>query len=62
MEYPDVAVLKRPSNRPFATFGAHDPEGNYFDITQEGMQIGAMYTSSRLARTLGGFIISSCAS
>ena len=37
-EYPDVAVLKRPSNRPFATFGAHDLEGNYFDLTQEGMQ------------------------
>jgi len=37
-QYPDVAVLKRPSNRPFATFGAHDPEGNYFDLTQEGME------------------------
>jgi catechol 2,3-dioxygenase-like lactoylglutathione lyase family enzyme len=36
-KYPEVAVLKRPSNRPFATFGAHDPEGNYFDLTQEGM-------------------------
>lgn len=35
--YPAVSVLKRPSNRPFATFGAHDPEGNYFDLTQEGM-------------------------
>jgi predicted enzyme related to lactoylglutathione lyase len=35
--HPDVAVLKRPSNRPFATYGAHDPEGNYFDLTQEGM-------------------------
>jgi predicted enzyme related to lactoylglutathione lyase len=35
--YPNVTVLKRPSNRPFATFGAHDPEGNYFDLTQEGM-------------------------
>jgi catechol 2,3-dioxygenase-like lactoylglutathione lyase family enzyme len=35
---PEVAVLKRPSNRPFATFGAHDPEGNYFDLTQEGME------------------------
>jgi len=35
--YPEVAVLKRPSNRPFATYGAHDPEGNYFDLTQEGM-------------------------
>ncbi len=36
-KYPDVAVLKRPSNRPFASYGAHDPEGNYFDLTQEGM-------------------------
>lgn len=36
--YPSVAVLKRPSNRPFATYGAHDPEGNYFDLTQEGME------------------------
>lgn len=35
--YPEVAVLKRPSNRPFASYGAHDPEGNYFDLTQEGM-------------------------
>ena len=35
--HPQVAVLKRPSNRPFATYGAHDPEGNYFDLTQEGM-------------------------
>ena len=34
--YPEVAVLERPSNRPFATYGAHDPEGNYFDLTQEG--------------------------
>jgi predicted enzyme related to lactoylglutathione lyase len=34
--YPGVAVLKRPSNRPFATYGAHDPEGNYFDLTEEG--------------------------
>ena len=36
-DYPEIAVLKRPSNRPFATYGAHDPEGNYFDLTQEGM-------------------------
>ncbi len=36
--YPAVGVLRRPSNRPFATFGAHDPEGNYFDLTQEGMK------------------------
>jgi len=36
--YPSVQVLKRPSNRPFATLGAHDPEGNFFDLTQEGME------------------------
>ncbi len=36
-KYPQVAVLKRPSNRPFASYGAHDPEGNYFDLTQAGM-------------------------
>jgi predicted enzyme related to lactoylglutathione lyase len=36
--YPQVTVLKRPSNRPFATLGAHDLEGNYFDLTQEGME------------------------
>jgi len=35
--YPEVGVLKRPSNRPFASYGAHDSEGNYFDLTQEGM-------------------------
>lgn len=36
--YPAVTVLKRPTNRPFASFGIHDPEGNYFDLTQEGME------------------------
>jgi predicted enzyme related to lactoylglutathione lyase len=36
--FPAVQVLKRPSNRPFATLGAHDPEGNFFDLTQEGME------------------------
>lgn len=36
--YPAVKVLKRPSNRPFASFGAHDPEGNIFDLTQEGLE------------------------
>jgi predicted enzyme related to lactoylglutathione lyase len=36
--YPAVKVLKRPTNRPFASFGAHDPEGNIFDLTQEGLE------------------------
>lgn len=37
-KYPAVEVLKRPSNRPFASYGTHDPAGNYFDLTQEGME------------------------
>ena len=37
-KYPAVKVLKRPTNRPFASFGAHDPDGNIFDLTQEGLE------------------------
>ena len=37
-KYPAIKVLKRPANRPFASFGAHDTEGNIFDLTQEGME------------------------
>ncbi len=35
--YPSVALLQRPSNRPFAGISMHDPEGNVFDLSQEGM-------------------------
>src|SRR5882757_698801 len=34
--YPDVEIVKRPGNRPFASFSAHDPAGNYFDLSQPG--------------------------
>lgn len=34
--YPDIEVVKRPSNRPFASFSTHDPAGNYFDLSQVG--------------------------
>lgn len=34
--YPDIEVVKRPSNRPFASFSTHDPAGNYFDLSQIG--------------------------
>jgi predicted enzyme related to lactoylglutathione lyase len=34
--YPDIEVVKRPSNRPFASFSTHDPAGNYFDLSQQG--------------------------
>lgn len=37
-EYPSVKTLERPSNRPFASFGSHDPEGNIFDLTQVQMK------------------------
>jgi catechol 2,3-dioxygenase-like lactoylglutathione lyase family enzyme len=35
--YPQVAVLKRPSNRPFAGLTTHDPDGNVFDLSQKKM-------------------------
>src|SRR5579875_3939335 len=36
-KYPTVQLLKRPSNRPFAGISMHDPAGNVFDLSQEGM-------------------------
>ena len=35
-DYPDIEVVKRPSNRPFASYSTHDPAGNYFDLSQPG--------------------------
>ena len=34
--YPDIGIAKRPGNRPFASYSAHDPAGNYFDLSQPG--------------------------
>jgi catechol 2,3-dioxygenase-like lactoylglutathione lyase family enzyme len=28
-KYPDIEIVKRPGNRPFASYSAHDPAGNY---------------------------------
>ena len=36
-KYPAVGVVKRPSNRPFASFSSHDPEGHLFDLSQPGL-------------------------
>jgi catechol 2,3-dioxygenase-like lactoylglutathione lyase family enzyme len=36
--YPAVEVLKRPTTRPFAGVTAHDPAGNIFDLSQQGME------------------------
>lgn len=35
-KYPDIEVVKRPGNRPFASYSMHDPAGNYFDLSQLG--------------------------
>ncbi len=35
-KYPDIEVVKRPGNRPFASYSSHDPAGNYFDLSQPG--------------------------
>ena len=32
--YPEINFLKRPSTRPFAEIGTHDPAGNVFDLYQ----------------------------
>src|SRR5258708_6134973 len=32
--FPSIEIVKRPSNRPFASFGMHDPAGTYFDLSQ----------------------------
>jgi predicted enzyme related to lactoylglutathione lyase len=33
-KFPDIEIVKRPGNRPFTSFGIHDPAGNYFDLGQ----------------------------
>lgn len=35
--YPQVELLQRPSTRPFAGITTHDPAGNVFDLSQQGM-------------------------
>jgi catechol 2,3-dioxygenase-like lactoylglutathione lyase family enzyme len=37
-DWPNIQLLKRPSNRPFAGISMHDPCGNVFDLSQEGME------------------------
>lgn len=46
-DWPEVQMLKRPSNRPFAGLSMHDPYGNVFDLSQEGMENRAgVYTDT----------------
>jgi len=37
-KWPKVRVLRRPGNRPFAGISTHDPAGNVFDLSQQGME------------------------
>ncbi len=37
-KYPAVEVVKRPGTRPFAGVTTHDPAGNVFDLSQQGME------------------------
>lgn len=44
--YPDVRALKRPRNRAYASYTAHDPDGNIFDLSQIDMENrGEIYAS-----------------
>ncbi len=44
--YPEVRALKRPRNRAFASYTAHDPDGNIFDLSQIDMaNRGEIYAS-----------------
>jgi len=50
-DFPTVELLKRPSNRPFAGISTHDPLGNVFDLSQEGMENrGGLYAEKIDAR------------
>ena len=37
-KWPNIEIVTRPSNRPFAALGMHDPSGNYFDLSQMGLK------------------------
>jgi predicted enzyme related to lactoylglutathione lyase len=37
-KWPAIEVVQRPSTRPFAAFGMHDPAGTYFDLSQKGLK------------------------
>jgi catechol 2,3-dioxygenase-like lactoylglutathione lyase family enzyme len=44
--YPEVRALKRPRNRAFASYTAHDPDGNIFDLSQIDLENrGEIYAS-----------------
>jgi catechol 2,3-dioxygenase-like lactoylglutathione lyase family enzyme len=59
-KYPSVRVLKRPGNRPFAGISTHDPAGNVFDLSQQGMENRRdLYTEAdqQMPRRVGHFAL-----
>ena len=59
-KYPSVRVLKRPGNRPFAGISTHDPAGNVFDLSQQGMENRRdLYTDKdqEMPRRIGHFAL-----
>jgi catechol 2,3-dioxygenase-like lactoylglutathione lyase family enzyme len=51
-DYPSIELLHRPSNRPFAGISTHDPAGNVFDLSQNGMENRAGVYVEKKERTL----------
>lgn len=44
-KYPEIEILKRPIERPFAAITNHDPDGNVFDLSQtQGDNLKDIYT------------------
>ena len=37
-KWPKIEIVQRPSNRPYAALGIHDPSGNYFDLSWKGLK------------------------
>jgi hypothetical protein len=37
-KWPRIEIIQRPSTRPFAALGIHDPAGTYFDLSQKGLK------------------------
>lgn len=37
-KWPQIEIIERPGNRPFAGLGIHDPVGTYFDLSHKAMK------------------------
>ncbi len=61
-KYPKIEIIKRPSNRPFAALGIHDPAGQYFDLSQVGLKNRAEVYEAGTGSRSAGLAISRCAS